>query len=382
MFEDKQSIKNFCIKWHLPAFLLIGLLIGYAFPYPGTQLKKQDLKGFCLTSDACVYDSIANFLVGIIFIFSGIKLKTEEIKQALSKPQAGIFGIISILLITPLISFVVVLINFKIQEFCIGLAIFFSQATTLSSGPIIAAQAKANVALALLLTVTTNILAVITMPLFVVQSIDIFVSRTSSSSTSENSVSINAAPIILELLFLILVPLTFGKCLRKFESVRNFATDFKLHLKLCTSFFLAVMVWMQISASAEDLKQIDAGSIFAVIALGIIVHLVYLCFNFVCCKFLLSMHEKELRTVVIVASQKTLPVSITVLEVLDLSTIGSAGLVTIPIISSHFVQIVIDAFLAAYWGEKKYEDEVEKHAEKINLEEGKQKESEKNIEIS
>lgn len=53
------------------------------------------------------------------------------------------------------------------------------------------------------------------------------------------------------------------------------------------------------------------------------------------------------KAVLIVTSQKTLPVAITVISFLDPEQVGSPGLVSIPPILSHLTQIIIDSVLVA-----------------------------------
>ena len=62
----------------------------------------------------------------------------------------------------------------------------------------------------------------------------------------------------------------------------------------------------------------------------------------------LPLRRAERSAVVIASSQKTLPVAMTVLLSLPPS-FGDPGLTAIPVVVAHFVQIIIDAVLAAHW---------------------------------
>ena len=80
--------------------------------------------------------------------------------------EAVLFGVVVIILITPLVSFGLVYLPFQTRELSFGLAIFFHWPnTTISSGVILTGQARGNIALGLMLTVVTNLLAIISMPL-------------------------------------------------------------------------------------------------------------------------------------------------------------------------------------------------------------------------
>jgi hypothetical protein len=57
---------------------------------------------------------------------------------------------------------------------------------------------------------------------------------------------------------------------------------------------------------------------------------------------------KEKKAVVISASQKTLNTAVSVIAFLPAS-LGDKGLITVPSIISHCIQIIIDGFLVSWW---------------------------------
>lgn len=347
----KDKIYAFLFKWHLPIFFILVLFIGYVLPAPGKTLQEADLGGICLTSDACVFDSVSDYCVAFIFINSGMRLKTDEVKKAFKEWKAVLYGVIAILLLTPLITFWTITFDFSEPEFAIGISLFFAQATSLSSGPTISAQANGNVALALLLTVITNILGVVTMPLFVTNFL--------RNQSSDVEVNVETLPIIAQLIFLILFPMLIGKATRFSERVIAFTLKRKVFLKLASSVLLATIIWLNISASQEDLKETSFGSIALLFIPALGIHLLFLIFNYSVVRLFFRLKQPEKRSVVIMTSCKSLPVALTVLQLLDEEAVGSRGLVAIPMIACHFVQVVFDAFLAAYWADKPIENEVE-----------------------
>lgn len=62
---------------------------------------------------------------------------------------------------------------------------------------------------------------------------------------------------------------------------------------------------------------------------------------------LLRLKRREFKAVVIMGSQKTLPVSVTVISFL--SSLGEEGLMTIPCIVGHMSQLFMDAYLCSRW---------------------------------
>jgi len=129
-----------------------------------------------------------------IFILSGLGLKTDDVKTALVQGKAIAYSFASINFITGCVAFIMVQLPFKPPELAIGLAVFCSMPTTLSSGAVLVRlteplslslshhsrvtaglitcstmsfqvdTAGGNVTLALLLTAGTNVLSIFTIP--------------------------------------------------------------------------------------------------------------------------------------------------------------------------------------------------------------------------
>ena len=104
--------------------------------------------------------------VVVIFIISGATLKTEEIAEALKSGRGALaYGWVAILGLTPLLGCSGAAAGDSV-EFRYGLSLFCCVPTTLTSGVTLVRNAKGNVALALMLTVTTNLIGVFTVPFY------------------------------------------------------------------------------------------------------------------------------------------------------------------------------------------------------------------------
>ena len=99
--------------------LAASTLFGYVVPAPGIALKNTPVN----TVSIC----------GIFFI-SGLQLQTEEVKKALRAYKAYVFGILSILLLSPLLSLLIAVLPFDPPELPLGQALFMAMPTTVSSG--------------------------------------------------------------------------------------------------------------------------------------------------------------------------------------------------------------------------------------------------------
>lgn len=103
------------------------------------------------------------------------------------------------------------------------------------------------------------------------------------------------------------------------------------------------------------LLQIDPLNLLSAVIVGTIVHVVYLVCNTVVAQLLAPLSglandevTAAQRVVVLVASQKTLPVAIAVIGKLG-GTLGEAGILVLPCIALHVIQITLDSFLVSYW---------------------------------
>lgn len=310
---------GFVKRQFLPIGLVVCAILGLVLPAPGQYMAKLPTQ---------------HVAVSIIFVCSGLVLRTEEIRAALTAWPATAWGAFSILLLTPVIG---TLIAFQLPVdpyLQLGLALFCCMPTTLSSGIALTGQARGNVALALLLTVLTNTVGIFTVP-FVLQRL----------LASLGRVELSAVDLLLKLCYSILLPLAVGRYLQRF--VAAWAQRHRTHLVLVSNAALITIPWMKFSESAERLARIGFTSLAVVVLGGMLVHLLYLLLNYGASR-VLRLPSEVRRAVVLVASQKTLPVAMTVLAFLPLP--GEVrGLVAIPCVILHLGQIFFDAFVATHW---------------------------------
>jgi len=345
-YYEKQWTHNSCcntpcattllLKYHLPLGLTFGLLLGYFVPVLGTTYSN-----IIPTND---WIKMSNINVFVIFFLSGLKLQTDQIKRALTSWKAVLYGIFLILVVTPLSSLALVNLPFQTTELAFGLAIFFLGPTTISSGVILTGQAKGNIALGLMLTVATNLLAIVTMPWTIPWTF---------GSVEGLVVTIDGVSLLAKLLLYILLPLVLGKLINYAfnKCVAPCTKRHKLKMKLFSSFLLVMIPWMSVSKSADKFNTMTGGEVVAVFGIGIGLHLLFLVvtyglFRKSCWRLPLA----ERKAAVILSSQKTLPVALSVITFLPV-TLGSHGLMALPCIISHFCQIVMDGLVAAKWAE-------------------------------
>ena len=96
----------------------------------------------------------------------------------------------------------------------------------------------------------------------------------------------------------------------------------------------------------ESITSTPFGQICLLILAGAALHLVFLAINFVAARFVLRLPPREFKAVLIMGSQKTLPVSVTIISYFP-PAFGTQGLLTLPCIVGHMVQLFIDAVIVS-----------------------------------
>jgi len=335
-------LRQTALKQCLPLGLMLAILFGVSVPIVGATVASWHVAGRGAVQTVCVW---------VIFTISGMTLKTDDVLKALSAWRAILFGFASILFVTPLLAPAVGAIPLSLRpEFSIGFVLFCSMPTTINSGVALVVQAKGSFALALMLTVSTNLAGVFTVPFFL-----------SIVLQLDGAVPISPSDLLVKLLVLILVPLVIGKVVREVSMrVQAFVKAHKQGLSLTANSCLVLIPWMKLSESQAALVAAGPGALAVVIMVGITIHVVYLAWSYGMAR-ILRLPEEELRAVVIMGSQKTLPMAMAVLAALP-DSIGEHGLIAVPPIIAHLTQIFMDAWIATRWAHSDPEPPEEPHA--------------------
>ena len=314
---------SFLQRQLLPLGLLSVAIIGVLWPQPGRLVASSPLPQY--------------IAVSIIFICSGLVLRTEEIYAALSAWRASAFGAVSILFVTPLIGVFLALRVPVDPPLQLGLALFCCMPTTLSSGIALTTQARGNVAVALFLTVLTNTIGIFTVPFVLALLLSVV-----------GDVELSASSLLVKLCLTMLLPLAVGRYVSRY--VRAWVDANRGSVTMLSNLALISIPWMKFSQSSGALAAIALPSLGILIASGLFIHVLYLLLNDGASR-LLRLPLEARKAVVLSASQKTLPVALTVLTLIPEQVLSTEvkGLVVIPCITFHFGQIILDALLATRW---------------------------------
>ncbi|KAI3427711.1 uncharacterized protein J3R85_009283 [Psidium guajava] len=316
----------------LPLALIGGVALGLANPSLGCLADRYYLSKFSTFG---------------IFIISGLTLRSGEIGAAAEAWPVGMFGLGSILLFSPYFSKLILQIQLQPQEFVTGLAIFSCMPTTLSSGVALTQLAGGNSALALAMTVISNLLGILIVPF----SISKFIA-------DGVGITVPTKQLFKSLVLTLLFPLILGKMLREsFRGLADFVDDNQKLFSRISAVFLSLVPWIQVSRSRSLLLMVQPEIFLVAIGMGIVLHLFLLAFNAFAIRCLSTVtgggqsvfaKKENANAALVVASQKTLPVMVAVVEQLS-GAFGESGLLVLPCVAAHILQIIMDSFLVNIW---------------------------------
>ncbi|KAK4756103.1 hypothetical protein SAY87_009860 [Trapa incisa] len=327
-----KPLLSFAANNFLPLALIGGVALGLANPSLGCLADKYYLSKFSTFG---------------IFVISGLTLRSGEVGAAAEAWPVGVFGLVSILFFTPYFSKLILQIQLQPREFVSGLAIFSCMPTTLSSGVALTQLAGANSALALAMTVISNLLGILIVPFSI-----------SKLIADGIGVTVPTEQLFRSLILTLLLPLILGKILR--ESIGGLSEFVDARKKLfskISAIFLSLVPWIQVSRSSALLLMVKPTVFLVAIVMGIALHLLLLAFNAIAIKCLSTIlggnpsvfaKKENAIAALLVASQKTLPVMVAVVEQLG-GSFGESGLLVLPCVAAHLIQIIIDSFLVNFW---------------------------------
>ncbi|XP_057471742.1 probable sodium/metabolite cotransporter BASS4, chloroplastic isoform X1 [Actinidia eriantha] len=327
-----RNLSTFASDNFLPLALVGGVLFGLANPSLG-----------CL-ADRYYVSKLSTFG---IFIISGLTLRSDEIGAAAEAWPVGIFGLGSILLFTPFFSRLILQLQLQPQEFVTGLAIFSCMPTTLSSGVALTRLAGGNSALALAMTVISNLLGILIVPF----SISMFIAN-------GVGVTVPTKQLLRSLVLTLLVPLIIGKvCRESSKGLAAFVDQNRKLLSMISALLLGLVPWIQVSRSSSLLLMVKPAIFLVAVGMGALLHLILLAFNALAIQGLLAVSggsksvfakRENVTALLLVASQKTLPVMAAVVEQLG-GALGESGLLILPCVAAHLNQIIMDSFFVNFW---------------------------------
>ena len=181
-----------------------------------------------------IVTKIAPIILALIMLGLGLGLKIDDFARILKTPKDFFVGFFSQLIILPLVAYLLIIILKVPPEIAIGVMIIAAAPGGVTSN-ILTKFANGDVALSISLTAVISLISIITVPLIIFTSADLF----GITNISQN---ISMTGIALKMFFVVTVPVILGMIIRKFaENFVNSKIQIfeKLNLVLFIIFFIA-----------------------------------------------------------------------------------------------------------------------------------------------
>ena len=181
-----------------------------------------------------VVTKIAPIILALIMLGLGLGLKLEDFTRVFKTPKDFFVGLISQLIILPIVAYMLILILRTPAEIAIGVMIIAAAPGGVTSN-ILTRFANGDVALSISLTAIISLISIITVPLIIFTSADLF----GITNISQN---ISMTGIVMKMFLVVTVPVFLGMIIRKFAE--NFVTSKveifnKLNMVFFAIFFVA-----------------------------------------------------------------------------------------------------------------------------------------------
>ena len=181
-----------------------------------------------------IVTKIAPIILALIMLGLGLGLKIDDFTRILKTPKDFFVGFFSQLIILPLVAYLLIIILKVPPEIAIGVMIIAAAPGGVTSN-ILTKFANGDVALSISLTAVISLISIITVPLIIFTSADLF-------GITDISQNISMTGIALKMFLVVTVPVILGMTIRKFaENFVNSKIQMfeKLNMVLFIIFFIA-----------------------------------------------------------------------------------------------------------------------------------------------
>jgi len=294
--------------YFLPVGLAISLLVSLAIPELGTYLKELGLIPWC---------------VALIFFVNGYQTQLKELPTDRAFALTLLSTAILCLVLAPLVGLATANLLLLGQGLTLGLLVKSAVPSTLSTCIVMTKIAGGRGTWALMMTVIINVAGVFSVPLML-----------GITAADSLSFDIDSMALLKQLVILVLCPFLVGFAANKLALV----SPQHIVLTYLPSSCVIAAVWFSLSASADILYTISASSLLKIVVATIIVHFGLMLVAMLFAK-LLPIDNGARVAMTLTASQKTLPVAVSILASFD-QPVGDAVLFCVLF---HFIQLFSDA---------------------------------------
>ena len=287
----------------------------------------------------CLWPAAGEFLirhevltVGIIlsFLLTGLTLETRLIVDALGSLKALSAALVSSLGIYPFIAWLCAS-ALPYPELVVGCCILAVAPATISSGTILTAFARGNVAFSVLICLATHFVSVFSIPLVL-----------NLLLGAGAGVELPVLSILSGLVLKVLVPMAVGQVIK--PALVRFVRRFSAAISIFQSLLILLMIFSAVASSAERLTQM-AGFLLVVAMVVGALHSIMVLLNYLLARAL-RLDRETLVAFTIHTPQKTLAVSFLVWSGSFATAFPGAF---VPAIVCHLLQMISGTLIAQYF---------------------------------
>ena len=314
--------------------IVISIAVAYFFPQMGASGSPIPL------------DTIASIGISLIFFFYGLKLSTEAIKSGLKNWKLHVVVQASTFILFPLIVVLFYPLVKDTNQETLWLSLLFlaSLPSTVSSSVVMVSLAKGNIPAAIFNASISGIIGIIVTPLWM------------TTFIQQTDIVYDFSAIYLQLGSEILLPLILGLLLRKY--LGTFAQKNKRGLNLFDKSVILIIIYKSFVHSFEEkvFSSVSFGDLLLMLAL--VVSLFFLVF-FITGWIGKRLHfNREDRITAQFCGTKKSLVHGTVFSEALFGQSSIMGLMLLPLMLFHAIQILIISVLATRMGEVETEREI------------------------
>ena len=211
-----------------------------------------------------VTDLILPLALAFIMFSLGLGLRGSDFLRVAKQPKDFLVGLISQILVLPILAFLIVKIFPISPELAVGVMIIAAAPGGVTSN-LLTSFAKGDVALSISLTAIISLLCVVTIPLVILTSIDFL-----GFTNLEQDISVIS--MAKDMFLIVTVPVIFGMLLRNFAS--TLSSKFEPIAKKFSAILFVFVLLGAIAAERENIVYYFAEAGFITLVLNVVMMIV------------------------------------------------------------------------------------------------------------
>lgn len=303
--------------------LLVSILIAYLFPEPATEGSGFPIK------------TISSVGISLIFFFYGLKLSPDKIKKGLNNWRLHLVVQLSTFILFPLLILPFYPLMQNMEQRTLWLALFFlaTLPSTVSSSVVMVSMAGGNIPAAIFNASLSGMIGILITPLWV------------TPFLGQNIPDPDFTHIYTQLAFEVILPVILGILLQPLGG--KTATRYSRQLGLFDKTIILLIVYKSFAGSFYSgiFRQIQWGDIALLILIVLL-----LFFTVYGCIYLISkrlyFNREDRITALFCGSKKSL-VHGTVMAKVLFSKLSTAGIILLPLMLYHGLQILLVSIIAS-----------------------------------